>query len=186
MLYFMRHGQVKGNVDKVFVGQRVPASLTPLGIQQAEEAARRMNGEHIRIDQIVTSPLERALRTAEIVAPLLGIDPSDIRTDPRLMEYDMGDLSGTSKEGVTSAQLISAPNAEDPRAFQHRVEAALGAAAVLPGNTLLVSHNGVGRMIEATKQGFDPARFYELQGYPNARVVELALPQSMQHPELER
>lgn len=85
----------------------------------------------------------------------------------------MGDLSGQSMEGVTPAQRVSAPNAEDPKKFQARVQAALDNAATFDGNVLIVSHAGVGRMIETTKQGLDPARFYELEGYPDAQVVKL-------------
>ena len=173
MLYFVRHGQSQANLDAVFAGPRLYAPLTKLGIDQAKEAAKRILEQRIHIDQIVTSPIERALRTAQIIARGIGSDPDAVRSDPRLAEYDFGERSGQSTKGVTPAQKISAPGAEDPWAFQDRIKAALAAMASLPGNTLIVSHAGVGRMIEATKQGLEPARFYELEGYPNARVIEL-------------
>lgn len=173
MLYFARHGQSQANVDAVFAGPHFRAPLTKLGIEQAETEARRILDEHIHIDQIVASPIERALQTAQIIARAIGIDPNDIRIDPRLAEYDMGELSGKPMEGVTPEQRVSAAGAENPKAFQGRVQEALDATALLAGNTLIVSHAGVGRMIEATKQGIEPARFYELEGYPNAQVVKL-------------
>lgn len=101
------------------------------------------------------------------------MDPNDIHIDPRWAEYDMGDLSGQFMDGVTPAQRVSAPNAEDPQVFQARIQAALHDAVAFKENVLVVSHAGVGRMIEATKQGLDPARFYELDGYPNAQIVRL-------------
>lgn len=175
MIYFARHGQSQANVDAVFAGANFPAPLTTLGTQQAEEEGHRILDEHIHIDQIVASPIERALHTAQIIARTIGKDPNDIRIDPRLAEYDMGELNGKPMEGVTAAQLVGAVGAENPKAFQDRVRAALEAVSLLPGNTLIVSHAGVGRMIEATKQGIEPARFYELESYPNAQVVKLDL-----------
>jgi broad specificity phosphatase PhoE len=175
MLYFSRHGQSQANADRVFAGSRFAAPLTPKGVQQAEEEARGLLEKQIHIDHIIASPLERALHTAQIIARIIGIDLKVIQIDPRLAEYDMGDLSGKSTIGVAPAEKVSAPNAEDPQMFQARVKAALHDAAQLPGNTLLVSHAGVWRMIEATKQGLDPARFYELKGDANAHVAELQL-----------
>ncbi len=173
MIYFARHGQSQANVDKVFAGPHLFAPLTETGRHQAEEEGRRILDEKIHIDRIIASPIERAHETAQIIARTIGYDPNDIQVDLRWAEYDMGDLSGQAMDGVTPAQRVSAPNAEDPKAFQARVQAALNNAAVFEGNTLIVSHAGVGRMIETTRQGLDPTRFYELEGYPNAQVVKL-------------
>jgi len=41
------------------------------------------------------------------------------------------------------------------------------------GNTLLVSHDGGGRIIKATKLGLEPHRFYEIEKYPNAKIIEI-------------
>lgn len=175
MIYFVRHGQSQANVDKVFAGQRYFAPLTETGKSQAQEEGRRILDEKIHIDHIVASPIERAYETAQIIARTVGYDLNDIKIDPRWAEYDMGDLSGQSVEGITPAQRVSAPNAEDPKAFRGRVQVVLNNATRLDGNTLIVSHAGVGRMIEAIKRGIDPSRFYELEGYPNAQVVKLDL-----------
>jgi probable phosphoglycerate mutase len=173
MIYFVRHGQSQANVDKVFAGPHLFAPLTVFGRKQAEEEGRRMLDEKIHIDHIIASPIERAHETAQIIARTIGYDPNDIQIDPRWAEYDMGELSGQAMEGVTPAERVSALNAEEPKAFQARVRAALDDAATFEGNVLIVSHAGVGRMIEATKQGLDPAHFYELEGYPNARVIKI-------------
>jgi probable phosphoglycerate mutase len=175
MLYFIRHGQSQANIDRVFAGIRFSAPLTEIGIQQAEEVGQRLVTERIRIDQIVASPLERALHTARIIAQVIDIDPDDVRVDDRLAEYDMGELSGRPVAGVTPSQKVLAPGAEDPKAFQERVNSAVNAASLLAGNTLIVSHAGVARMLEATKQDLAPERFYELKGYTNAQAFELDL-----------
>jgi broad specificity phosphatase PhoE len=173
MLYFVRHGESQANVDHVFAGISHPAPLTEHGRRQARLAGERILDVDIRIDQIISSPLERAYDTAAIIAGCLGLDLAVILLDERLIEYDVGGLGGESTQDITAAQLVGAPGAEDPAVFQKRVQAALKDAARAPGNVLIVSHGGVGQMIEATRQGLDPARFFELKSYPNGHVVEL-------------
>ena len=178
MLYFVRHGESQANADHVFAGVNRPASLTQAGREQARLAGRDLLKRGIEIDQIVSSPLERARETAEIIAGVLGIDPAAIVPDRRLIEYDVGALAGTPTRGITPAQLVGAPGAEDPALFQARVLEALGAAARRDGNVLLVSHGGVGQVIEAARRGIDPARFYGLERSRNAQVAELPGPDS--------
>ena len=173
MRYFVRHGESQANVDHVFAGISHPAPLTERGSQQARLAGQRILDANIRIDQIISSPLERAYDTAVIIASCLGLDVSGIKLDARLIEYNVGGLTGQSTHEVTAQQLVGAPGAEDPAVFQHRVTAALEDAARAPGNVLIVSHGGVGQVIEATRQRLDPARFFELKSYLNGQVVEL-------------
>jgi broad specificity phosphatase PhoE len=59
------------------------------GIAQAFGAARRLQKHHI--DQIVTSPLVRAVKTAEIVA---ATSATPIAIDKELIEVDFGYLEG--------------------------------------------------------------------------------------------
>jgi broad specificity phosphatase PhoE len=40
---------------------------------------------------------------------------------------------------------------------------------------LIVSHAGVGRMIETIKYGKDPKLFYDIPAYPNASINEVVL-----------
>jgi broad specificity phosphatase PhoE len=86
-----------------------------------------------------------------------------IKHDERLEEYDLGELDGKPAKGITAEQRVNAKGAEDPAAFQHRVMACVHDMKLLSGNTLLVSHDGVGRIIEATKLGIEPRRFNELE-----------------------
>jgi broad specificity phosphatase PhoE len=174
VLYFVRHGESQANVDGVFAGIGRPAPLTRLGREQALLAGRAIVDMRITIDHVVSSPLERARETAEIIAGSLGINPAVIEFDARLIEYDVGALAGRPTQGVTPAQLVGAGGAENPASFQARVKEALVDAGRRKGNVLLVSHGGVGQVIEATIRGMDPASFYGLTRYLNAQVVELA------------
>jgi 2,3-bisphosphoglycerate-dependent phosphoglycerate mutase len=169
-LLFLRHGQSYSNVANTFSGCRDNTELTPEGEQQARQAGEKLKAEGVTIDHIIVSSLGRAQKTAHIVADSIGFDQERIVTDPRLGEYDTGEMTGKLRTGVTSAELISAPGAEDPIQFQERVKAALADAKELEGTVLLVSHAGVGRMIQAIKQGIDPHQFYDLPPYPNAEI----------------
>jgi broad specificity phosphatase PhoE len=68
LLYLVRHGQSEGNI----VTYDVPdGQLTPLGHRQAAEAATRLSPEGI--DLIISSPLRRALQTADALHRRTGI-----------------------------------------------------------------------------------------------------------------
>jgi broad specificity phosphatase PhoE len=170
-LYFLRHGQSEANVKRVFAGQKENSPLTELGKQQAEVAANDL--KNAGITKIVSSNLIRAKQTAEIVASELGV--SNITIDSRIAEYDMGVLTGTPNQTITSLELVSAKDAEDPTAFKSRVLEALRQYSKDEGIVLLVSHAGVGRMIEALRTDIEPADFYDIAPYPNAQAVKLDL-----------
>lgn len=66
-LYFARHGQTNANASMTN-GQSIAELDEPLnqtGVQQANELAEQLR--NINFDVIVSSPLKRALQTAEIV-----------------------------------------------------------------------------------------------------------------------
>lgn len=172
-IYFLRHGQSEANVAGLFAGQKENSPLTPLGIEQAEAAGNELLSTGI--DRIICTSLRRADQTAKIVGDIIGVD--QIETDDRLLEYDMGVLTGTSnRDGITSTELVSAEGAEDTTKFQGRVLSALKDYMMDDNrNILLVSHAGVGRMIESTRQQREPASFYDIPPYPNARAVKLNL-----------
>ncbi len=90
----LRHGQTAMSVQKRYAGvSDVP--LTDTGIRQAAAAAERLAGAGI--DAIVTSPLQRATRTAQEVAAVTGIP---VTTDEGFRETDFG-----AWEGLTFAEV---------------------------------------------------------------------------------
>jgi broad specificity phosphatase PhoE len=174
MIYFMRHGESQANADGVFAGPTYSAPLTDQGKSQAQLEGARIKNQGITFDRIISSPIERAKETAELLAQAAECDPGCITYDKRLAEYDMGALSGQPKANVDARQRTSAEGAEDPVLFQARIIDCLKEISTLPGNTLVVAHAGVAGIIEATRIGSDIRDFYN-EGYPNARVVELDL-----------
>ncbi len=84
LLYCVRHGQSLYNAEGRVQGQSdVP--LSDFGRRQSEATARALADRGI--EALYSSPLRRAMQTAEVVAARLGLE---IRTDPRLREVDAG------------------------------------------------------------------------------------------------
>ena len=73
-LYLLRHGQTEFNVKKLVQGH-CDSPLTDLGRQQAGIAAAWLKAHNVVPDKVVSSPLGRAMDTAQLVAcELLGPD----------------------------------------------------------------------------------------------------------------
>ena len=73
-LYLLRHGQTEFNVKKLVQG-RCDSPLTDLGRQQAGMAAAWLKAHNVVPDKVASSPLGRAMDTAQLVAcELLGPD----------------------------------------------------------------------------------------------------------------
>ena len=143
----LRHGQTPMSVQKRYSG-RTDAPLTDTGIRQAAAAAKRLASAGI--DAIVTSPLQRAVRTAEEVAAATGIP---VLADDGFRETDFG-----AWEGLTFAEVrerwpsemtawladpsVAPPGGESFTQVSERVTAALHRVlAERPRQTvLIVSH----------------------------------------------
>ena len=85
MIIFLRHGQAENNTKKILAGRSPGVNLTQVGIQQAEQSGKML--ESLNISAIYSSPIDRALQTAEIVGKHCDLD---ITNDDRLIELDMG------------------------------------------------------------------------------------------------
>jgi phosphohistidine phosphatase len=72
-IYFLRHG--KAGSRQEWRGHDADRPLTPAGEEAMRREAKTMRTLDLGLELIVTSPLERARRTAEIVAE--GLDLSD-------------------------------------------------------------------------------------------------------------
>ena len=73
------------------LGGQLDMSLTPRGRQEAGALARRLAG--VRLDRIVSSPMNRALETAQAVAT-----GRPVEVDDRLREFDYGRWEGLTAE----------------------------------------------------------------------------------------
>jgi len=90
-LYFTRHGESEANVLREISNRGLKHPLTEKGRQQAQALAAELLPAGITA--IYTSPLLRAIQTAEILSEALG---ADFEITDALGEYDCGILEGTS------------------------------------------------------------------------------------------
>jgi probable phosphoglycerate mutase len=142
-LLLLRHGQTPLSVEKRFSGIGDP-SLTALGLAQAAAAGDRLASSEATA--VVSSPLGRALQTAEAVASRLGVD---VEVDEGLRETDFGDW-----EGHTFAEIQQKWPAE--------LQAWLDSSAVAPP---------YGESFDATTTRVRQARDRILSSHGGKRVV---------------
>ncbi|HEY5487512.1 MAG TPA: histidine phosphatase family protein [Candidatus Limnocylindrales bacterium] len=90
-LILTRHGQA-ASAD-VMLGGQLDVPLTPTGRHEAEALGRRLAS--VRIDRIVSSPLLRALETAQTVAT-----GRPVEVDERLRELDYGQWESLTYEEI--------------------------------------------------------------------------------------
>ena len=94
-LILVRHGESEWNRAGRIQGQ-VNSPLTDLGINQAKAIREYLSG--ILLNQqleIYTSPLDRALQTAEIIAQGIDYPSRKIIIEERLNDFNLGEISGT-------------------------------------------------------------------------------------------
>lgn len=95
LLFTLRHGLTELNRDKRVSGRTLDVPLLPEGVRQAEDARDRFAGTPV--DVVISSPLVRAIRTAEIVT---GFSREAIEIDPLCIERSFGRM-----EGLTGAEV---------------------------------------------------------------------------------
>jgi broad specificity phosphatase PhoE len=173
MIYFVRHGESEANQRGIFAGQKEDSVLTEKGREQARATVKEIKIKNLIIDKIICSPLKRTKETAEIIAKEIGFDIEKISFDNRVIEYDMGSLTGTPIHKISSLALISADNAENVNNFLSRTVECIKEFSKIQESILIVSHAGVGRILETVRENMEAKLFYDLPAYPNASVTKI-------------
>ncbi len=93
-IYITRHGETKWNIEGRIQGH-LDSELTHKGIEGAKKLKERLS--KIDIDLIVSSPLERAHKTARIIK---GNREIDIELNNKLKEIDCGEFQGNRFEDI--------------------------------------------------------------------------------------
>lgn len=84
IIYLTRHGQTNLNKARLMQGL-TDEPLNETGLAQARAMREKIGDVHF--DAVYASPLNRAVMTGAIIG---GVDPSEVITDPRIIEADFG------------------------------------------------------------------------------------------------
>ena len=134
MIIFLRHGQAENNTKKILAGRTPGINLTEQGKEQAEQAGKMIKS--LNISAIYSSPIDRAIQTAEIVGKHCDVKPI---LDDRLIELDMGKFTMMPYDEIFASH---------GNVFLKFYE-----------GSLEISHNGVESFAEVQKRVFDIVDF---------------------------
>ena len=178
MIYLVRHGQTEFNVARRYQGQG-DSPLTLLGQMQAKRMGERLAAliPEPAGWRIVSSPLGRAVATAQIIARALG-GAAPVSTDLRLAEVGMGDWDGLTYEELEARRPrhlehderhFHGPGGESFEAFRTRLRDWL--ESVGPDEQVIaVSHGVSGRVLRGLYTGM-----------PKDKMLRLDAPQDVVH-----
>jgi probable phosphoglycerate mutase len=137
--FFLHHGETEWDRDGKLAG-RINAPLNGRGLAQARRAGELLRNVGIRT--ICSSPQDRALMTAEIVAAQIH---APIVTIEGLKDCCFGDHDGAAAGNwFTEWRLGVTPDgAESLKRFRRRGIAAMNTALAHAGPVLVVAHPGI-------------------------------------------
>lgn len=153
-LLLLRHGESTWNAEGRWQGWADPP-LSSAGVVQAQRALAAL--VDAGFEAVVSSDLERARATAEVLARGLGLS---VEVDARLRERDVGAWSGLTATGIEqrwpgrlaawrAGHLTRPPGGESDRQLAARALDALQPLSSRPERALLViTHGGVVRLVE--------------------------------------
>jgi broad specificity phosphatase PhoE len=163
-MLLVRHGQSEWNAVGRWQGQADPP-LSDLGRRQALNAAPRIGS----VDVIVSSDLQRALETAQIMSTSLGVGP--VVVEPGLRERDAGAWSGLTAEQIDAGWPGFREDGRRPEGWESDADLLLRVGAALDridreyagADILVVTHGGVVYALELL-HGLEFVRLPNLAG----------------------
>lgn len=169
-LYLVRHGQTAWNREEVFRG-RADIPLNETGRKEALLTGQYLRG--VRADSVYSSPLSRAVETAEVIARYQN---KKVLISDGLIDIDFGQWQGVSHEVVRerygelyqqwkdTPHLVRFAGGESlgdvrERALRAIHEAVTGHA---DETLVMVSHRVVNKTILCGLLGLDNAHFWQI------------------------
>lgn len=154
-VYLARHGETAWTLSGQATG-RTDIPLTHRGERDAQELGTLLHG--LSFVQVLTSPLQRAQRTAE----LAGFDDC-AQPDPDLMEWDYGMYEGRRTSEIQAEQPgwrlfeDGCPEGETLQAVSVRTERVIARIRAQRGNVLIFAHRDILRVLTARWLGLPAA-----------------------------
>ena len=154
MVHLVRHGETAWTLTAQHTG-RTDLPLNEQGEHQARELGVSLRA--LRVDRILSSPLQRARRTAELAMPY-----SRVETDDDLMEWDYGAYEGRSTVDIEVERpgwrLLrdGSPGGETLDAVGARADRVIGRLRAGGGNVLVFGHRDILRILAVRWIGLAP------------------------------
>jgi broad specificity phosphatase PhoE len=154
LVYLARHGETAWTISHQHTGL-TDLPLTPNGEAQARRLGARLEG--MKFAAAFTSPLQRAVRTAE----LAGFGRV-AQVDPALAEWNYGAYEGRTTAGILAErpgwQLFrdGCPDGESPEQVAARADRVIRKLRDIQGDVLLFSSAHFLRMFTARWLGLEP------------------------------
>lgn len=159
LVLLARHGQTAGNQAHIF-RSRMDFPLDEKGVQDAHELGTRI-AQHYPVRLIASSPMSRALQTAQVLAQHTG---ASVEKDSRLLPWHAGLLTGTKRtpksEAVRDFYVQNAekaiPGGESIAQSEQRMHGVLKAAIAhgqRKGLVLLATHGSGVKAAETLVKG---------------------------------
>lgn len=165
-----RHGETEWNVAEVFRG-RIDVELNETGLKQAELLAEYLSD--VKINAIYSSPLKRALKTAEMIASYHKLD---VEIAPGLIDFDYGKWQGLPHqevkikykelyaEWINSPDKVKIPAGESLDDIRKRATGVVSnIIAKYRGTVVLVSHRVVNKVLICALLGLDNSHFWNIR-----------------------
>ena len=165
-----RHGQTEWNVGEVFRGT-IDIDLDETGTKQAELLAEYLSLREI--EAIYSSPLRRALRTAQAIARRHNLE---VQVAPGLVDLNFGRWQGRSHQEVRSEyrelyeqwmkspHRVTMPDGESLDDVRRRVLGLVDEViARHKGRVVLVSHRVVNKVLICALLGLDNSHFWNIR-----------------------
>jgi len=169
-IILVRHGETEWNVSNIFRG-RTDIELNETGIRQARLLAEYLT--NVNIDAIYSSPLKRALKTAEIIASYHNLD---VDIAPDLTDFNFGKWQGLSHqevkdkykklygEWINHPDRIKMPAGESLESVRKRTMGVVTTVIARYAETVvLVSHRVVNKVLICALLGLDNSHFWNIK-----------------------
>jgi len=169
-IYLVRHGQTAWNKEEIFRG-RTDIPLDETGLRQAELAGEFF--KDLEIEAIYSSPLSRAIQTAEKIAKFHSLKVQPLEG---LVDMSFGKWEGhahleikesdpeTYRQWREEPHLAKLPGGESLEDVRARSMAALEEVVKKhpDGNIVLVSHRVVNKVLLCGILGIDNSHFWQI------------------------
>jgi broad specificity phosphatase PhoE len=168
-LILARHGETVWNVEKIYRG-RADVNLDEVGIKQAELLGKYLS--NWKLEAIYSSPLKRALDTANIVARYQKIG---VHVAEGFIDFDYGEWQSLPEEEVkrlypallnewhNNPHKVRMPGGESLEDVRKRaIEVVDDVLSKYHGNVVLVSHRVVNKVLICSLLGLDNSHFWNI------------------------